>query len=83
MQQVVLEVSDIIQRNLAIVICSAAEATYIDTVMGWKTKMPAGWQDGDDILARFTQCTDYPNKGDVGIPVYQINSGKRIAETKK
>lgn len=77
----VREVAEVIQRNLAIVICSKKEAKYIDYTMKWKTTMPSGWEDGDNILARFIQCVNFPEEGDKGIRVYsKSDGGKRVSE---
>ena len=67
----VREVADIIQRNLAIVICSKEESDLIDYKMGWQTTMPEGWKDGDNILDRFIKSN---------ISVFAKSSGKRLAE---
>lgn len=75
------KIADMIQRNLAIVLCSNSEREYIDFNMGWQSTMPEGWKDGDEILARFTQCVGYPNKDSVGIPVYSVKGGQRLQET--
>lgn len=80
LNKTIYELADIINRNLAIVIASREEARYIDSVMGWQTTMPPGWRDGDNILARFIQCKGYPDADSVGIPVYSVSGGKRIAE---
>lgn len=74
------EMIDVINRNLAIVICSVKEREYIDFTMGWQTTMPPGWKNGDNILARFIQCTGYPNPDSKGIPVYSVKTGQRISE---
>ena len=46
------EVAQMVESNLGIVLLDAAEAQHIDLTLGLRTKMPSGWQFGDDPYAR-------------------------------
>ena len=49
---VIVEVANMIKKNLCIVICTKEEAAMIDKV--YQTTMPAGWDpENPDVLARF------------------------------
>jgi hypothetical protein len=76
----IAEIWQMVQRNLAIVLCSDEERKILDMYNKWQSTMPPGWKDGDDILARFKEAR-IPDSNKIGIPVYSFNEGnKRIAE---
>lgn len=46
------EVAEYIEANLKIVLITQEERKGLDSLPGLKNKMPPGWKDGDDIMAR-------------------------------
>jgi hypothetical protein len=47
------EVAAFIEEHLRIVLMTKQEAKHIDLELGFRTKMPPGWEVGDAPLARF------------------------------
>ena len=48
----VADVAQMVASNLGIVLISNAEQNLLDVQLGWRTTMPAGWDWGQDPLAR-------------------------------
>jgi hypothetical protein len=47
------DVAAFIESHLRIVLVTREEADHLDRVLGLRTRMPAGWTVGDDVMARF------------------------------
>ena len=48
----IADVAQMVASNLGIVLITNAEAELLDNTMGWRTTMPAGWEWGNDPMAR-------------------------------
>lgn len=50
------DIADMISRNFWVAYIADHEADVLNNHFKWKTIMPPGWKDGDDVLARLTKA---------------------------
>jgi hypothetical protein len=71
------EVARLIKNNLFVVKITPEEANTIDQKLGLQTRMPSGWQWGDDVFARIGAVGKAYGKK-YAIPVYDISNQQTL-----